>query len=327
MDFSGSTLVYATYLGGSGADVGQGIKVDSSGNAYIVGYTFSSDFPTHNALQTSNAGPPDAFVAEVNPSGSALVFSTYLGGSGDDRGFGIALDASGNIYITGASQSTDFPTESSVFQASNRGNGDAFVSKLNSTGSALMYSTFLGGSGVDRGYAIAVDSSGNAYITGFTQSTDFPTRSPVQAVLGISGGSSCGTTLCADAFVTELNPSGSGLVYSTYLGGSGADFGQAIALDSSGYPYVTGSTSSANFPAIAGALQGSLAGVPGNTFVAKVDPSNAPGIAIVPATLNFGNQTLSVRSPVKTVTVINAGSQPLTITADRIVKQRFCRDR
>ena len=314
VDFSGLNLIYSTYLGGSAADVGQGIKVDSSGNAYVVGYTFSSDFPTLNALQPANAGAPDAFVAEVNPSGGALVFSTYLGGSGDDRGFGLALDASGSIYITGTSHSTDFPTESGVFQTGNRGNGDAFVSKLNPAGSVLTYSTFLGGTGAEQGYAIAADSSGNPFITGFTQSTDFPTRNPVQGILGISGGSSCGATLCADAFVTELNPSGSGVVYSTYLGGSGADFGQAIALDPSGLPYVTGSTSSSNFPAIAGALQGGLAGVPGNTFVAKIDSSDAPGIAIVPVALNFGNQTFSVRSAVRTVTVINAGSQPLTIS-------------
>jgi hypothetical protein len=315
VNFPGSALVYSTYLGGSEADVGQGIKVDNSGNAYIVGYTFSSDFPTHNALQAANAGGPDAFVAEINASGSALAFSTYLGGSGDDRGYGIALDASGNIYITGASQSADFPTTSSSFETGYQGNGDAFVSKLNSTGSALTYSTFLGGSGVDRGNSIAVDSSGNAYITGFTQSTDFPTQNPVQAILGISGGSSCGAAPCSDAFVSQLNPSGTGLVYSTYLGGSGSDFGQGIALDTSGVPYITGSTSSTNFPAIAGAYQGSLAGVAGNTLVAKIDPSNDPGMALVPAKVNFGNQSLSVRSAVQMVTVINAGTAPLTISA------------
>src|SRR5207249_2758268 len=141
-----------------------------------------------------------------------------------------------------------------------------------------------------------------------------PTAEAVQAILGISGGSSCGTTLCADAFVSQLNPSGSALVYSTYLGGSKADFGQAIALDSSGDPYVAGSTSSTNFPAIAGAFQGSLTGVAGTAFAAKVDPSNTPGIALAPAKVNFGNQTLGVRSAVETATVINAGTGPLTIT-------------
>src|SRR5439155_14188379 len=175
------------------------------------------------------------------------------------------------------------------------------------------YSTFLGGSRLDQGNAIAVDSSGNAFVTGSTQSGDFPTAEALQAILGITGGSSCGTTLCADAFVSQLNPSGSALVYSTYLGGSKADFGQAIALDSSGDPYVAGSTSSTNFPAIAGAYQGSLTGA-GTAFVAKVDSSNTPGIALAPAKVNFGNQPLGVRSAVETATVINAGTAPLSIT-------------
>lgn len=314
VNFSGSALIYSTYLGGTEAEVGQCITVNSSGNAFVVGYTFSSNYPTLNAYQASNKGQTNAFVTELNTAGSAPVFSTYFGGSGNDRGFGIALDASGNIYLTGASRSTDFPTTSSAFQISNHGQSDAFVTKLNPAGSAVLYSTFVGGSAVDQGNAIAVDASGDAFITGFTQSGDFPTANPLQAILGISGGGSCGATPCADAFVTQLNPSGNGLVYSTYLGGSGADFGQGIALDSSGNPYVTGSTSSTNFPAIAGAFQGSLSGVAGNTFVAKIDASNAPGIAITPAKLNFGNQTISVRSAAQAVTIIDAGTQPLQIT-------------
>jgi len=314
VNFTGSQLVYSTYLGGTQADVGRAIRVDASGNAYVTGYTFSPNFPmTLSPLQGSNAGPPDVFVSEVKAGGSALAFSTYLGGSGDDRGFGIALDTSGSIYVTGISQSTDFPTTSAAWQTMNHGQGDAFVSKLNSTGAALTYSTFLGGSRLDQGNAIAVDSSGNAFVTGSTQSGDFPTAEALQAILGISGGSSCGTTLCADAFVSQLNPSGSALVYSTYLGGSKADFGQAIALDSSGDPYVAGSTSSTNFPAIAGAYQGSLTGA-GTAFVAKVDSSNTPGIALAPAKVNFGNQPLGVRSAVETATVINAGTAPLSIT-------------
>ncbi|MGD0921747.1 MAG: SBBP repeat-containing protein, partial [Terriglobia bacterium] len=316
VNFSGTALVYSTYLGGAQADTGQAIKVDSSGNAYVTGYTFSSDFPTQNPYQGSTTGPPDAFVAELNPDGSALVFSTYLGGSGDDRGLGIALDTSGGVYITGYTYSTtDFPTTVAAFQSVNRGDRDAFISKLSPAGSNLVYSTLLGGAGADQANGIAVDSSGNAFVTGFTQSSDFPTYTPVQAVLGISGGSFCGANPCADAFVTQINSSGGALNYSTYLGGSGPDYGQAIALASSGVPYVyvTGLTVSDNFPAIAGAYQASLAGVAGNTFVAMIDPASGPGIAIVPASVNFGNQPLSVRSAAKTVTVINAGSASLTI--------------
>jgi hypothetical protein len=160
-----------------------------------------------------------------------------------------------------------------------------------------------------------VNSAGNAFVTGFTQSSDFPTAAPVQSVLGISGGSACGSTVCADAFVTQLNPSGGGITYSTYLGGSGADFGQAIVLGSTGDPYIAGSTASTNFPVIAGSYQSALAGVAGNAFMAKIDSANSPAMALAPAKLNFGDQALSVRSPARTVTLINAGSAPLQITA------------
>ncbi|MBZ5542870.1 MAG: SBBP repeat-containing protein, partial [Acidobacteriia bacterium] len=314
VNFSGSALLYSTYLGGARADVGQGITVDSSGNAYVVGSTFSEDFPLLGALQDVNHGQADAFVAGLKPDGSALLFSTYLGGLGDDRGSGIALDTTGNLYVAGVTQSADFPTTSNAFQTSLQGQSNAFVSKLNSTGSGLTYSTFLGGSSIDQGNSIAVDSSGRAFVTGFTQSSDFPIANPLQAILGIGGGGACGSTACADAFVSQLNPTGTALVYSTYLGGSNADFGQAIALDPSGNPYITGATLSNNFPAIAGAYQGSLTGVAGMAFVAKIDPSSAPGMALVPAKVDFGNQTLSVRSALQTVTIINAGTSPLTIT-------------
>jgi len=330
VNFGGTALVYSTYLGGSDADVGQGIQVDSSGSAYVAGYTFSTNFPTENPYQASNAGAPDAFVAELNAAGSALVFSTYLGGKSDDRAYGIALDTSGGIYVTGQSQSTDFPTTVGSFQTGNGGGGDAFVTKFNANGAGLGYSTFLGASGADRGNGIAVCvagmsncKAGEAFVTGFTQSGVFPTADPVQSSIGLGRGSSCGSTLCSDAFVARLNASGSALVYSTYLGGSAADYGQAIALDSTGDPYVTGNTLSSDFPVAAGiscstfcpAYQGELAGAAGNAFIAKIDVANSPGIAIVPAKLNFGNQTLSVRSAPQTVTVINAGTAALSVSA------------
>ena len=317
VNFTGSQLLYSTYLGGTQADVGQSIQVDSSGNAYVAGYTFSPDFPLQGPLQGANAGTVNAFISELNSAGSALTFSTYFGGSGDDRAYGLALDTSGNIYITGGSTSSNFPTSVGALQITNHGQSDAFVAKIKPSGPTLVYSTLLGGVGVDQGNGIAVDSSGDAFVAGFTNSSDFPTQSPIQAVLGINGGSSCGSAACADAFVSELNPTGTGLVQSTYLGGSGADFGQAIALGPTGNPYITGSTSSTNFPAIAGtypAYQSSLAGVAGNAFVAEIAPTNAPGIAIVPATVNFGNVTQNVRSAVQTVAVINEGTAPLTIT-------------
>jgi len=320
-------LLFSTFLGGAQADVAQAIQVTTSGsnaNIYVAGYTFSTNFPVSaTPFQATNAGAPDAFVAEItlntSNESSALTFSTYLGGSGDDRAYGLALDGTGNVYVTGATDSTGgspFPTISDAFQTSLHGQANAFVTKLNPTGSSLIYSTYLGGSGTDLGNAIAVDSAGHAFVTGSTNSSDFPASSynPIQAILGISAGPLCGTAPCSDAFITQLTGDGTGLVYSSYLGGSGPDFGQGIALDSNGVPYITGSTSSTNFPAIAGAYQSSLAGVTGNAFVAKIDPADQATIALVPGTVNFGNETLSVTSPQQQVTVINPGTEPLTIT-------------
>jgi hypothetical protein len=161
------------------------------------------------------------------------VYSTYLGGSGGDVGLGIAVDSSGDTYVTGYTDSTDFPTMNPLQPVNGGGAFDAFVARLNPTGSALVYSTYLGGSGNDFGSGIAVDSSGNTYVVGATSSTDFPTMNPLQPA---NGGSN-------DAFVAELNPTGSALVYSTYLGGSDVDYGFGIAVDSSGSAHVTGQTS------------------------------------------------------------------------------------
>jgi Bacterial Ig-like domain (group 3)/Beta-propeller repeat len=264
---TGSALVYSTYLGGSKEDQGNGIVVDNSGDAYVTGFAQSTDFPvTPGAFQTTFKGnPANVFVSEFNSSGSALVYSTYLGGSGynGDQGFGIAVDSSGDAYVTGVTVSTDFPVTPGAFQTNfGGGDGDAFVSKLNPTGSALVYSTYLGGSQYDGGEDIVVDGSGNAYVTGSTISTNFPTMNPFQPTHGNDNGN-------YDVFVSEFNSSGSALVYSTYLGGSGADDGRGIAVDSLGNTYVTGGTSSANFPVTPGAFQTSLPGQ-SNAFVSKI---------------------------------------------------------
>ena len=174
-------LSYSTYLGGSGTDQGSAITVDASGNAYVTGSTGSTDFPTGSPFQPANAGGDsnDAFVTKLNAAGNALVYSTYLGGSANDFGNGIAVDASGNAYVTGSTDSTDFPT-ASLIQAAHGGDFDAFVAKLNAAGNALVYSTYLGGIGTDFGFGVAVDAASNAYVTGTTSSTDFPTASPFQ---------------------------------------------------------------------------------------------------------------------------------------------------
>ena len=268
-------LVYSTYLGGSGSDDGNGIAVDSSGSAYVVGNTASTNFPTASPLQASSGGGNDVFVVKLNPTGSALVYSTYLGGSNSDFGDSIAVDASGNAYVTGETSSTNFPTASPL-QAAFGGSSDAFVAKLNASGSALVYSTYLGGSFSDAGNGIAVDSSGNAYVTGETSSTNFPTVNPFQATY-VSGG---------DAFVAKLNASGNALVYSTYLGGGGDDRGLGITVDSSGNGYVAGRTTSTNFPT-ANALQAAFGGT-GDAFVAKL---NASGSALVYSTYLGGSSS------------------------------------
>lgn len=316
-----SALVYSTYLGGSGNNSGQAIAVDAGGNAFITGTTSSTDFPTQNAWQSQSGGGSDAFLTELNPPGSALVFSTYLGGSQNDGGYGLVLDSSGNIYVAGSTQSNDFPTTPNVFQTQYGGAGDGFLTKFGAGGAVVVYSTFIGGSGADQANAIAVNAAGEAFIVGGTQSSDFPLVDPSQRILGLSGASNCSSatgsaSLCSDAFVVNLNPSGMP-VYSTFLGGTAADVAQAVALDSSGIPYVAGSTASTNFPAVAGALQGAYAGIgtSGNAFVAKVEGGDLPSVALSPQTLNFGNQTLNVASTPQTITLINAGSVPLTITS------------
>ena len=264
-------LAYSTFLGGSGGDNGLGIAVDQKGNAYVTGNTFAPDFPTKNPLQpTSGGGNEDAFVAKLNPEGSALVYSTYLGGSSNDVGDGIAVDAKSNAYVTGTTSSTDFPTENPLQPTSGGGNEDAFVAKLNPEGSALVYSTYLGGSGSEGevgklGSGIAVDTKGNAYVTGSTSSTDFPTKNPLQPTYGGRN---------YDAFVAKLNPEGSFLIYSTYLGGSLSDYGSGIAVDAKDNAYVTGLTNSTNFPT-KNPLQPTLGGEPGNAFVAKLNPEGS----------------------------------------------------
>ncbi|MGH8584146.1 MAG: SBBP repeat-containing protein [Gammaproteobacteria bacterium] len=289
LNAGGSALVYSTYLGGGKSDGGFGIAIDNAGNAYITGVTYSNDFPTVNPVQGARAGRQDAFVAKLNAGGSALVYSTYLGGSGHeyalDDTMGIAVDSAGNAYVTGATYSNDFPTVNPL-QGTLAGTLDAYVAKLNAGGSALIYSTYLGGS--DSGYygefgsGIAVDSAGNAYVTGVTYSNDFPTVNPLQ-------GARAGRQ---DAFVAKLDAGGSALLYSTYLGGSGSslyygEVGYGIAVDSAGNAYITGRTDSANFPTV-NPLQGNLAGPPGyfNAFVTKL---NAGGSALVYSTYLGGS--------------------------------------
>ena len=283
-------LSWATYLGGSSGDGGIGIAVDQAGQAYVTGGTNTpgSGFPgtAGSLIQSTNAGGEgDVFVTKLNAAGTALLYSTYLGGNDGGGGRGIAVDQAGNAYVTGLTGGPGFPgTAGSLIQSTNAGSSDAFVTKLNAAGTALLYSTYLGGSGQDNGQGIAVDEAGNAYVTGFTNTlgSGFPgtAGSLIQSTNG--GGA-------FDAFVTKLNATGTALVYSTYLGGYGGDAGTAIAVDATGQAYATGGTTTpgSGFPGTAGSLIQSTLSGPSDAFVTKL---NAAGTALLYSTYLGGSR-------------------------------------
>jgi hypothetical protein len=242
-----SSLIYSTYLGGLESDGASGIAVDDKGNVYITGQTWSEDFPTSRSYQTYQ-GEGDVFVTKIDTTrtgASSLVYSTYLGGIDEEKGLGIAADSKGNVYITGWTYSLDFPNRNPYQAEAGKDFSNAFVTQIDTSKSgtsSLIYSTYLGGKSSDAGNSIAVDGSGLIYVTGWTYSPDFPTMNPFQPDKGN-----------VDAFVTRLDPSRSGtagLLYSTYLGGGKADYGESIDLDgnNNGYVYITGITRSTDFP-------------------------------------------------------------------------------
>jgi hypothetical protein len=298
---TGTALMYSTFLGGSVDDAGtsgEGISVDSEGNAYVTGYTSDIDFPVSKGAFQANLHSrtsTNAFVTKFNSTGTALLYSTYLGGGGTDYGYGIAVDKFGYAYLTGQAGSSDFPVTPDAFQGANNATAimepNAFVTKLNLTGTALEYSTYLGGSNTATGKAISLDASGNAYVTGQVESPDFPVTAGAFQVTNkeYTNGFSY------DAFVTKINPTGTSLVYSTYLGGSNSKFsgevGYGIAVDSSGDAFVTGSTGSTDFPVTEGAFQTTnkaYGSAYGSAFVTKF---NATGTALVYSTFLGGTDT------------------------------------
>ncbi|MBI3919799.1 MAG: SBBP repeat-containing protein [Armatimonadetes bacterium] len=270
---SGMTLLYSTFLGGSGPDnefYGDGdITVDSTGNAYVCGATSSSDFPTSRAFQNTFRGQTDGFISKLNSEGSALAFSTFLGGSDFDEVLDIAVDSLGNGYVTGETRSTDFPTANAL-QPNNAGESDCFIVRLSNTGSTVAFSTYLGGSGNDNflyGDAdIALDPSGNICVTGSTSSPDFPTTSPLQPVYG--GGQ-------FDVFVLKLNSMGSSFKYCTFLGGNNDDHANGIAVDKKGSVYVTGGTRSLDYPVTDGSAQSTSAGGGMESFISVLSDTTS----------------------------------------------------
>ncbi|HEX5875671.1 MAG TPA: SBBP repeat-containing protein [Pyrinomonadaceae bacterium] len=279
-------LVYSTFLGGAALDTGQDITVDAGGNVYVTGVTQQltdpSNFPTTvGAFDTThNGGFFDVYVTKLNSTGSALVYSTFLGGSDEDFGSGITVDSTGNAYVTGTTSSPDFPTTAGAFDTTYNTNRDAFVTKLNATGSALIYSTFLGGFESDGGNDIEVDPSGNAYVAGNTLSSSFPTTPG-------AFDTTHNVNEVFDVFVTKLNAGGSALIYSTFLGGTNGALAPGIDLDTSGSIYVTGFTTSADFPTTVGAFDTTHNGS-SDVFVTKL---NATASALIYSTFLGGSGT------------------------------------
>jgi subtilase family serine protease len=276
------TLLYGYVFGGSLADIsmGQAIAVDAQGHAYVAGFTQSNDFPTTpGAFRTERCVGPygvstsEGFVAKINPEGSGLIYSTFLCGNGDDSPNGIAIDAAGNAYIAGSTNSHDFPTVNPIQDAHRGGpvTETGFLSKLSADGSHLIYSTYLGGTYNDAIQGIAIDGQGNVYIAGWTQSDDFPTTPGV--IQPEAGNRFCLDVLCTDAFVAKINATGTALVYSTYLFGEGHDSASKIAVDAGGNAYVIGSTASIYFP-ILDAFQTRPRG-PEDAFVTKLSPDGS----------------------------------------------------
>ena len=271
---AGTRLVHSTYLGGSGGDIASDIDVAVDGSVYVTGSTRSVDFPTSaGALQPMYAGSGDAFVARLNGSLKRIVYSTYLGGGRDDQARAIAVDASGRAHVTGGTLSVDFPTTPGAFQPAlaipGSGPTDAFVTKLAPGGGQLVYSTYLGGGNDDSGRDITLDADGCAYVTGGTDSLDFPNTPDA---LQPTNATPCFGNICTDAFLTKLCDPGTDLCYSSYFGGSGHDHANAIALDRDASIYLTGETTSFDLPTTPGAPQPGNAGgpIPRDAFVAKI---------------------------------------------------------
>jgi hypothetical protein len=260
------TLAYSTYLGGDGYDGGRGIAVNASGQAYVVGETESSNFPTKLPRQPANGGSgyADVFVTKLATNGT-LLFSTYHGGSVDDIGTAIALDPSGNAYITGSTDSSNFPVLGAK-QPARAWPPDAFVSKFRVSDGALLYSTYLGGDAEDRGNGIAVDRNGSAYVVGETGSNDFPVQNARQPAPA--------SVTSDEAFVTRYAPAGNAFNFSTYLGGTSGDIAYAVALDPAGNAYLTGHTNSNNFP-VSAALQRTSGGDGYDAFLSKISATGA----------------------------------------------------
>ena len=304
LDPSGSTLLYSTYLGGSGDDYPNNISVDAGGNLYVAADTTSSNMPLVGALQSSRAGGFDAYIAIVSPSGS-LLFGSYLGGSADDAARDIRVDASGFIYVTGETASTNFPVVNAL-QPALAGGVDGFLVKLAPGGASIIYATYLGGSADDRPNGLRIDSLGNAYLVGRTRSANYPLVNPIQTTLkGIQ-----------DAYITKVNSYGTAILFSTFLGGNDIDGGAQIGVDGNAAAVITGRTqSSAGFP-VKNAFQSVYGGGTGDAYVAKVATCDT---TVSPASASFGagggSDTLGISAAPECVWIAENSLPWLSITS------------
>lgn len=310
---NGTSFTYLTYLGGASDEVGFAIQIDASGNAYLAGDTQTTNFvTTAGVIQPAYGGGTfDGFVAEVNPAATALVFYTYFGGPGNDHIFGMARSAAGNLYLTGATTSTmGFPSTAGAAQPAFAGGtaggfGDAYVAELNSSASSAVYFTYLGGTLDDAGSDIKVDSTGFAYVAGFTKSTNFPVTPTANQ--GANGGGQ-------DAFIAKLRPGGTQVVYASYHGGAGTENVTRMVIDANGAAYFTGDTNSNPFPTTAGVVQTAFGGGTSDTFVAKLDLSAATS-DFVPASLVFASQATNTSSAAQNITYTNIGNATLNVAS------------
>lgn len=267
LDKDGSTIVYSTYLGGTQSDRGYGIAADPSGNAIVAGNTLSINFPASNAFQSKlGGGLGDAFITKFAADGK-VTFSTFLGGNGNDQAYDVARDDDGNIIVTGFTTSQNFPVQKALYPNYLGGGDDVFITKFNETGTALVFSTYLGGTGSDNGVRLTVDKDKNIYVTGYTASFDFPLKNPPQL---LPGGLADPSTPTFDAFLIKLHPDGQDADFSTYIGGEDTEGGVGVAVDKNGFIYLAGFTNSIQFYAI-NALGGFLRGVR-DGFVMKIAP-------------------------------------------------------
>jgi hypothetical protein len=317
---NGSSLLFSSYFGGNVYTDAQGIALDGSSppNIYLAGTTNSTVFPTKSPIQATNNASANAgynaWVAEVSvPAGGAasVVYSTFLGGSVGDAAYNLTADSAGNAYVAGSTFSPDFPVKNPIQTPPSSGSESVFVTKIAAGGGSLDFSTYFGGSVAGRAMDIALDTTGNIYVTGYTNALDFPTRLPLQATLNGS----------QSAFVTEFKGDGSDYIFSTYLGGSystagGQNYGGGITVDSLGNVYVVGENVTFDFPT-ANPVQASLKSANGNGFVAKIAPATPAGPQLFPEALNFGSVLTGTTSQSQTVTLAN-GSNALDIASTAV---------